>query len=352
MHPVLSGGANLGAYFLGWLFVAFACAGLTFAGNGKLIYSLAFGAISALLASLLFFPVYYPCLALKPGKTGTAILLSSLAVAAAAFGVIWAGAMFLALYLLRQTGYESFQMPNFVTLVLMGSVLCVLTEAVYYIYIAHTRTREAERLEQELRVMAREAELRALRAQLNPHFLFNSLNSINALTGADPKRAREMCVLLSDFLRKGLRLGERLSVPLSEELDLLKNYFTIEQIRFGSRLEVDWEIDDTALNAEVPTLLLQPLVENAIKHGISQLIEGGTVRIKAGVKGVNVLILLENPVDSDVKHPKGLGLGIKQVRQRLAASFGADGHMEVDSKNGLHSVRLFFPFIKKEASDD
>jgi len=352
MHPVLSRSANLGAYLLCWLFVGFACAGLTFASSGKLVYSLVFGAISALLASLLFLPVYYPCLALKPGKTGTAILLSSLAVVAAAFGVIWAGAMFLALHLLRQSVYDSFQMPNFVTLILMGCVLCVLTEAVYYIYMAHARTREAERLEQELRVMAREAELRALRAQLNPHFLFNSLNSINALTGADPKRAREMCVLLSDFLRKGLRLGECLSVPLSEELDLLKNYFTIEQIRFGSRLEVDWEIDDEALNAEIPTLLLQPLVENAVKHGISQLIEGGIVRIKAEVKGENVLILLENPVDSELKNPNGLCLGIKQVRQRLAASFGSDGYMEVDSKNGLYSVRLFFPFIEKETSDD
>jgi len=351
MHPVLNGGANFGAYLLGWLFVALACAGLTFAGSGKLVYSLVFGAISALSASVLFLPVYYPCLALKPGKTGATILLSSLAAVAAAFGVIWAGTMFLVLQLLR-TGYESFQMPDFVTLVLMGSVICVFTEAVYYIYIAYARTREAERLEQELRVMAREAELRALRAQLNPHFLFNSLNSINALTGADPERAREMCVLLSDFFRKGLRLGERLSVPLSEELELLKNYFSIEQIRFGSRLEVNWEIDAEALNAEIPTLLLQPLVENAVKHGISQLIEGGMVRIKAEIKGDDVLILLENPVDQDVKPPKGLGLGIKQVRQRLAASFGADSRMEVDSKNGLHSVRLFFPFVRKEAGGD
>jgi len=115
---------------------------------------------------------------------------------------------------------------------------------------------------------------------------------------------------------------------------------------------VDWEIDGEALNAEIPTLLLQPLVENAVKHGISQLIEGGVVRIKAEVKDGNVLILLENPVDSDVKPLKGLGLGIKQVHQRLAASFGADGYMEVDSKNRLYRVRLFFPFIEKETSDD
>jgi hypothetical protein len=351
MHPILNSGANLSTYLLGWLFIGSACAALIFTNGGEIIYSLVFGILSAFLASVLFFPVYYPCLVLKPEKTPLAILLSSLAVATAVFGAIWAGAMFLALHLLRQGGYESFQMPDFFTLILMGGVICVLTEAVYYIYIAHMRARESYRLEQELRVMAREAELRALRAQLNPHFLFNSLNSINALTGADPKRAREMCVLLSDFFRKGLHLEERLTVPLSEELDLLKNYLAIEQIRFGSRLEVDWDIDDTVLNARIPTLLLQPLVENAVKHGISQLVEGGTIRIKAEVNDGNVLVLLENPMDSDANPSKGLGLGIKQVHQRLTASFGGDGRMEVDSKNGLHSVRLFFPLMTIGASD-
>jgi len=352
MHPVLNSRANLGAYLLGWLVVGVACVGLAMAVGVSLGHSLVFGGLSAFFAAPLFLPVYYPCLALKPEKTALPILLSSLALTAAAFGTIWAGSMFLAIRLLSQTESEFYQHTNFVALAAMGCVLCVFTEAVYYIYIAYARAREAERLEQEQRVMAREAELRALRAQLNPHFLFNSLNSISALTTSDPKRAREMCVLLSDFLRKSLRLGERLSVPLSEELDLLKNYFAIEQIRFGSRLEVDWQIDDTTLAAEIPTLLLQPLVENAIKHGISQLIEGGTVSVGTKALDGNVSITLENPMDSDAKTPKGLGLGLRQVHQRLITRFGVDGRMEVDSGNGRHSVRLLFPIIIKETSDD
>jgi len=343
MHPVLSSRANLGAYLLGWLFVGAVCAGLATAIGESFAYSLAFGGFSAFFAAPLFLPVYYPCLALKPEKTALAVLLSSLAIAAAAFGTIWAGAMFAALRLLDQAGHESYRHLNFVMLAAMGCVLCIFTEAVYYIYIAYARAREAERLEQEQRVMAREAELRALRAQLNPHFLFNSLNSISALTTSDPKRAREMCVLLSDFLRKSLRLGERLSVPLSEELDLLKNYFAIEQIRFGSRLKVDWQIDSATLAAEIPTLLLQPLVENAIKHGISQLIEGGTVCIRTTALDGSVSITLENPVDPEARTPKGLGLGLRQVHQRLITRFGSDGRMEVDSGNGRHRVRLVFP---------
>jgi signal transduction histidine kinase len=347
MHPVLNNRANLGAYLLGWLFVGAVCVGLMRAGGGSTLYSVTFGALTAFFASTLFLPVYYPCLALKPEKTGLAILLSSLAIVALVFGAAWAGAMFLAIHLLNAIGQWgfNFKLSSFVALALNGWIFCILVEAAYYIYIAYARAREAERLEQEQRVMAREAELRALRAQLNPHFLFNSLNSISALTTADPKRAREMCVLLSDFLRKGLRLGERHSVPLSEELDLIKNYFAIEKIRFGSRLNVDWKVDDAVLVAEVPTLLLQPLVENAVKHGIAQLIEGGTVQIKARAQDGNVLIRLENPVDQDAKTPKGLGLGMRQVHQRLVARFGVDGRMEVESKDGIHSVRLIFPML-------
>jgi LytS/YehU family sensor histidine kinase len=137
--------------------------------------------------------------------------------------------------------------------------------------LAQDRAIEAERKGAELQLLAQESELKALRAQLNPHFLFNSLNSISALTAVDPSRAREMCVLLSDFLRRSLGLGERRLVALREELDLARTYLAIEQIRFGARLKLAWTLDPAAEPALLPTLLLQPLVENAIKHGIAAL---------------------------------------------------------------------------------
>jgi LytS/YehU family sensor histidine kinase len=300
-------------------------------------------------------PLYYPCRAISLEKSGIAVLLSSICRVVAVFGAVWAAAMHGALYLLNQAGDGTFPSPDFLGLARMGGVICMLTMVFYYIYLSRVRAREAERTEQELRIMARDAELRALRAQLNPHFLFNSLNSISALTTANPKGAREMCVLLSDFLRKSLRLGERLTVPLVEELDLLKNYFAIEQIRFAPRLRVEWQIDERCKAAEVPALLLQPLAENAIKHGISQLIEGGTVRIAAQARDGYVSILLENPVDPDRETPKGLGLGVRQVNQRLATHFGQESRMEIDDKDSLHCVRLYFPLLsvsEKEASDD
>src|SRR6185436_18911903 len=112
----------------------------------------------------------------------------------------------------------------------------------------------------------------------NPHFLFNCLNSISALTASDAARAREVCVRLSEFLRNTLGLGERESIPWKEELELARTYLEVERVRFGARLQVEMDVDDACVECKVPPLVLQPLVENAIKHGIATLVEGGTVR--------------------------------------------------------------------------
>src|SRR4029077_11602189 len=133
---------------------------------------------------------------------------------------------------------------------------------------AFEESREQERRLYDSQGAGREGELRALGGQLSPHFLFNSLNSINALVGSDPEGARRMCEGLGDFLRRTLALGARDSVTLSEELMLVDRYLDIEQLRFGDRLRVERAVRADAAACRVPPLLLQPLVENAIKHGI------------------------------------------------------------------------------------
>src|SRR3954465_7327772 len=143
-----------------------------------------------------------------------------------------------------------------------GFLLYLLAMAISYFGIAFEASREAERRALETEVLAREAELRALRAQIDPHFLFNSLQSISALTTADPAAARRMCLLLADFLRETLALGARERIPLSSELSLAQRFLAIEKVRFGDRLQVDVESSPDADASEVPPLLLQPLVEN------------------------------------------------------------------------------------------
>ena len=213
------------------------------------------------------------------------------------------------------------------------------------------RTQRSEAKEDELRILAQDAELRALRAQLNPHFLFNSLNSISALTTLDPARARTMCILLSDFLRGSLKLGEQRMVPLAEEVDLLKAYLAIEQIRFGARLQVAWEIEPEVLGEWIPALLLQPLVENAIKHGIAGLTEGGVVRVCARAEGGTLEIKVENPVDPDMPPAQGLGLGLRQVRSRLQLRFGTRMGFESELLDGVHRVRMMFPTGQQDHSE-
>ena len=190
----------------------------------------------------------------------------------------------------------------------------------------------------ELSILAREAELRALRAQVHPHFLFNSLNSISALVSIDPLRAREMCVLLAEFFRKTLALGEKPGVTLEEELAVARAYLAIEAMRLGTRLSVEEGVDDAARACRLPPLLLQPLVENAIRHGIATCAEGGVLRIEARTDGQRMRISVENPFDPDAPPRPGVGVGLANVRRRLLASYGE--HARVVTERGEESFRV------------
>ena len=197
---------------------------------------------------------------------------------------------------------------------------------------------------------AREAELRALRAQLNPHFLFNSLNSINALVGTDPEAARRMCEGLGDFLRRTLALGSRDAVTLGEELALVERYLGIEQVRFGERLRVERAVDPDAATCRVPPLLLQPLVENAIKHGIQDVVEGGAIRIEARCENGLLRVVVENPVDADAPIRRGEGVGLENVRRRLAVFGAREAHLATNRKGDRFRVTLTLPALEAEVA--
>jgi two-component system, LytTR family, sensor histidine kinase AlgZ len=205
-----------------------------------------------------------------------------------------------------------------------GILLYILSLALHSVLLAFEGQREAEQRALELQVLAREAELKALKAQIHPHFLFNSLNSISSLAGTDPGKARAMCLYLSEFLRKSLAFGERKSVPVAEELALARAYLEVEGMRFGSRLSVEEAVESEGESCLVPPLLLQPLVENAVRHGIATTVEGGVIRLEARRTGNRLRILIENPCDPDAPPRRGTGLGLANVRQRLAARYGTE----------------------------
>jgi LytS/YehU family sensor histidine kinase len=194
-------------------------------------------------------------------------------------------------------------------------------------------------------VLARDSELKALKAQINPHFLFNSLHSISALTAIDAAKAREMCIVLADFLRATLGMGEKTLIPLRDELFLVHSFLSVEKVRFGSRLKLEEQIEPEALECLVPPLLLQPLVENAIAHGISNLTEGGWIRIGISCRDGpgDLVILVENNFDPDMPPRRGTGTGLRNVRQRLDARYGKQATFEAYSKESCFRVELNLP---------
>lgn len=224
-----------------------------------------------------------------------------------------------------------------------GTVLYLLSIAYHYAYTAIEASREAETRAMTVSIQAREAELKALKSQINPHFLFNSLNSISALTSIDPARARDMCVLLGDFLRLTLGLGEKTAIQFSEELELLEKYLAIEKVRFGARLQMHADVDDEARNCLLPPLLLQPLLENSIKHGISSLVEGGEVHVSAHRNNGRLDIRVENSWDPDAPPSRKGGLGLRNVQQRLEARYGKDASFQINSEGDLFQVNMSLP---------
>jgi two-component system LytT family sensor kinase len=199
------------------------------------------------------------------------------------------------------------------------------------------RRNDAERL-------AKEAELFKLRQQLAPHFLFNSLNSISALIGNSPEQARSMIQHLSDFLRGNLRKEEQQWVPLSEELQYLELYLDIEKVRFGHRLSTELDYDPACLDHRLPPMLLQPIVENAIKFGLYDTTEAVTIVIRARLEGDYVRIEVVNPFDPETSRPnKGTGFGLSSIQRRLYLLFARPDLLETRVDNNLFITIVKIP---------
>ncbi len=297
---------------------------------------------------------WYPCRGLPlRGTSAAKALVTHLATAAISASLWSTAAMGLARVLDRGglfPGAEERIRGQLGLLVAAGALLYLLAVAAHYLVVAFEISREADRRALRAEIETREAELRALRAQVDPHFLFNSLNSISSMITTDAHGARDMCVQLGDFLRASLGLGMRATVTLAEELEILELYLNLERTRFGPRLEVDLEIDDTSRDCLVPPLILQPLVENALKHGISGLIEGGAVHIAVRFRSGRLHLIVENPFDPEAPGRRGSGMGLSNLRQRLHTLYGIDAHLRAVAEGDSFRVEVGLPIDDEEQS--
>jgi hypothetical protein len=341
MNPSFTRRARV-AYYLAWLPMAALVAVVLNLRGHPWWESLAVTLPLSVLYALVCGSSYYMARAMPLRRTRLVPVVLSLVAASTIAGIAWAGLAYaLARSLPDPAGSR---LANQLWILLgIGTGYFVLSLVYHYLILAMEEARRAEHQADEAKVLTRDAELRALRAQINPHFLFNSLNSIAALTTVDPEQARRMCQLLSEFFRTTLRLGDREGVSLKEELSLIRCYLDIEQVRFGDRMSFREQIDKRCLEKIFPPLLLQPLVENAVKHGVASLVEGGQIVLEARLDGERLTVAVENPIDPDRLTRPGSGKGLRIVEERLRSFFGDAARMVVNQSQERFRVELRVP---------
>lgn len=220
---------------------------------------------------------------------------------------------------------------------------------IYFFYKYAQKQLMVERKNDQLQLAVQESEGRVLRAQMNPHFVFNALNSIRALILEDPKKARSSINQLSSLLRNSLLTERKKTIPLEEELDTIKNYLELEKIRYEERLCYQIDIQPGCEKAKVPPMIIQTLVENGIKHGISKAVNGGLIRIEAFKENDGFLhILVQNPGEIQTEHnTQGTGLGIENSKNRIQLLFGEQASITLTSHEpNLVEAHLTIPFLE------
>jgi hypothetical protein len=353
MHPIPARGRGLALYLGVWVLVGTLLAALL-RGSGAVSWPQSLAIALPLSITYAFFclSAWYVSRSMPLPATGLfRIAVTGLTAAVLSSGVWLALARGWTALVARRAGLDAGAFGSVSTPIFgFGLLLYLLSLAVSYLLGSFEQARETERRGLQVQVLAREAELRSLRAQIDPHFLFNSLHSISALTTADPPAARRMCLLLADFLRDSLALGSADRITVGRELALAGRFLEIERVRFGSRLQVELAFSGAG-DCLVPPLLLQPIVENAVTHGVAHVLAGGTIRITAARGSAALSIVVENPCDPERPRRTGTGLGLANVRARLRALYGDNAPLSAAEVDGVWRVELSLPIEITEGTE-
>ncbi|NVO20523.1 MAG: histidine kinase [Bacteroidetes bacterium] len=227
--------------------------------------------------------------------------------------------------------------------ILAAILIYFLQLAVFYLLLNIKELKERMEKEASLTAMLREAELNKLRAQIKPHFLFNSLNSISALTLTDPLKAQEMVIKLSEFMRYSLSMAEEAMSTLRDEIYHSGLYLDIEKVRFSDRLQIKEDIASECQEWPIPTMILQPLLENAVKHGVYTMTGPSSIVLSIDCDKDYLHILISNSFDPDSAPRKGTGTGLQNVMKRLSALYGRYDLIKVEKENSTFNVLMKIP---------
>ncbi|MEO6218940.1 MAG: histidine kinase [Ginsengibacter sp.] len=229
--------------------------------------------------------------------------------------------------------YEDQRKGRFWWDIIFTFILISLWLLIYMVWHYLERNRKDELDKLNLEKTVKELELNTIKSHINPHFIFNSLNSIRALVDENPERARSAITELSNILRSSMQVEKMETVPLHKELDIVRDYLALEQMRFEERLKIEMDIDEDTLEQPVPPMMLQTLVENAIKHGISKKIDGGTVRVISRFTNDHFELIVQNSGILE-DQPFDEGFGLKSTRDRLKFLYKTNSDFQIQNING------------------
>ncbi len=262
------------------------------------------------------------------------------------FAFLWA---FIVVFTESQVGWEMQQMQEYsiINKTIRTSLGCFLFLAIwnliYFAYHFVLKSRQEQLDKIRLESMVKELELKTIKAHINPHFIFNALNSIRALVDENPGRARTAITELSNILRSSMQAEKAETTSLERELNIVKDYLALEHIRFEDRLRVEYQIDEDTLDQPVPPMMLQTLVENAIKHGISKQVDGGSIRIISDFRDDHHELIVQNTgkLNGSYNHD---GFGLASTQNRLKLLYGSKASFQISDKNGnLVEAKVLMP---------
>jgi two-component system, LytTR family, sensor kinase len=352
-HPVLQNIRTASIYFGIWILIA----GIHFFLLSfyyliplriSITDSIVFNIIYSILGLILWYAIRFA----QPKNPS----FSTLAIYQVTFLVVlliaWAGSSYSLLKVIFPASYkyQDFLDNSIPWRLISGTFFYFLLVLVYYLVIYYYNLQEKIKGEGRLNAMVRESELNLLKSQINPHFLFNSLNSISSLTITNPEQAREMTIKLSDFLRYSVSMGNNRFSTLGKELEHIRKYLDIEKVRFGTKLQYTFAIDDDCLDCEIPVMILQPLYENAVKHGVYE--STGEIAVVTKTRSTNgyLEVIITNDFEPGAPSRKGTGIGLANIRERMKLIYQDEQLLTTKVKGNKFEVMLVLP--QKKVADE
>ncbi|MDP4281625.1 MAG: histidine kinase [Bacteroidota bacterium] len=304
--------------------------------------SICFNSLFCILSIAIWFVLRYS----RPGKaTIFNIILNNLTVSAILL-FIWFGlgySILTGLIFHNSEAYLQFIDGSIPQRIISGFFLYMIFAILYYLYIYNQELQDKMVNEAKLNEMVKDSELNLLKSQINPHFLFNSLNSVSSLTVSDPEKARDMVVKLSDFLRYTVSSGDHKFVSFDQEIKNAIRYLEIEKVRFENKLETRFDIEPSCLEEPIPVMILQPLYENAVKHGVYESSSPVQILTIAKMHEKYWEINISNNFEPNVPSKKGTGIGLMNIRERLRLIYHSEQLLKTEVREGIFIATITIP---------